>query len=46
MKAQTSKSQAPKLATPAVAGGKLDKVVALLKRPKGATMAELTKATG
>jgi hypothetical protein len=46
MKAQASKSQTPKQPALAAAGGKLGKVIVLLKRPKGATIADLTKATG
>jgi hypothetical protein len=46
MKTQASKSQTPKPPVLAAAGGKLGKVIVLLKRPKGATIADLTKATG
>jgi hypothetical protein len=44
---QTAKraKQANKAATADAPGGKLGKVVALLKRPKGATIADLIKAT-
>ena len=45
MKAQTSKSPEPKTPRPAPSG-KLGKVISLLKRPKGATITELTKVTG
>src|ERR1043166_3053505 len=46
--AKKSKSAAAKkqARTEVAAGGKLGKVVALLRRPKGATIAELVKTTG
>lgn len=43
---QPQKQAGKSASKPAEASGKLGKVVALLKRPKGATIAELTKATG
>ena len=46
MKTSASKTQTPKPSAPAAVGGKLGKVITLLKRPKGATITDLTKATG
>jgi hypothetical protein len=42
----TGNKQAAKRTKHAEVSGKLGKVVGLLKRPKGATVAELMKATG
>jgi hypothetical protein len=41
-----SKAATPSSASNAAPAGKLGKVVSLLKRPKGATMADLMKVTG